>query len=320
MSLMAGAAGSGLIGFSFQARAQGYPDRPVKLLVPFAAGGPTDVMARLIAAKMSEDLGKQFFVDNQGGAGGNLGMGAAARSAPDGLTILVVSSSFVINPGLYGKTPYDPVKDFTPITIAGDSPHVFIVHPSVPAKTIQELVALIKANPGKYNYASPGAGTGPHLSAELLKLTFGLDLTHVPFRGAGPAVQSVLGGHNPIGCVALPPAVQLIKSGQLRALALTSPARFPTVPDVPTMAEAGISGQEATTMQAFLVPAATPKPIVDLLYKEIVKIVKAPGMKERFIELGFTPIANTPDEFAKQIKVEVDRWSKVIKNAKIEVQ
>lgn len=320
MSLMAGAAGGGLIQFTPRALAEStYPDRPVKLLVPFAAGGPTDVMGRLIAAKLSENLGKQFYVDNQGGAGGNIGMGAAARAAPDGLTVMVVSSSFVINPGLYGKIPYDPYKDFEPITIAGDSPHIFIVHPSIPAKSMKDLIALIKANPGKYNYASPGAGTGPHLSAELLKLTFGLDLTHVPFRGAGPAVQSVTGGHNPIGCVALPPAVQLVTGGQILGLALTSPERFPSVPNVPTMAEQGLEGQDATTMQAFLVPAGTPKAIVELLYNEIVKIVNAPGMRERFIELGFTPVINKPEDFAKQIKVEVERWTKVIKDAKIEV-
>jgi tripartite-type tricarboxylate transporter receptor subunit TctC len=320
MSLMAGAAGSSLLPFTQAALAQGYPDRPVKFLVPFAAGGPTDVMARLIASKLSENLGKQFFVDNQGGAGGNIGMGAAARSQPDGLTVMVVSSSFVINPGLYAKIPYDPFKDFAPITIAGDSPHIFIVHPSVGVKTMKDLIDIIKKNPGKYNYASPGAGTGPHLSAELLKLTYGLDLTHVPFRGAGPAVQSVTGGHNPIGCVALPPAVQLVKGGQILGLALTSPGRFPSVPDVPTMDELGIKGQEATTMQAFLVPAATPKPIVELLYNEIVKVVNGPGMKDRFTELGFTPVLNSPDEFAKLIKVEVEKWTKVIKDAKIEVQ
>jgi tripartite-type tricarboxylate transporter receptor subunit TctC len=319
MSLMAGAAaGSGVLQFSAPAFAQ-YPDRPVKFLVPFAAGGPTDVMARLIAQHMSEDLGKQFYVDNQGGAGGNIGMGAAARSAPDGLTVLVVSSSFVINPGLYAKIPYDPFKDFAPITIAGDSPHAFITHPSVPVQNMKELVDMIKKNPGKYNYASPGAGTGPHLSAELLKLTFGLDLTHVPFRGAGPAVQSVTGGHNPIGCVALPPAVQLIKGGQIKCVGLTSPGRFPTVPEALTLEEQGIHDQEATTMQAFLVPAATPKEIVDLLYNGIVKIVNKPGMKDRFIELGFTPVVNSPTEFAKLIKVEVERWTKVIKDAKIEV-
>jgi tripartite-type tricarboxylate transporter receptor subunit TctC len=319
LSLMAGAAaGTGLLQFPSPAIAQ-YPDRSVKLLVPFAAGGPTDVMARLIAQHLSENLGKQFYVDNQGGAGGNIGMGAAARAAPDGFTVLVVSSSFVINPGLYARIPYDPFRDFAPITVAGDSPHAFIVHPSVPAKNMKELVDLIKKEPGKYNYASPGAGTGPHLSAELFRLTFALELTHVPFRGAGPAVQSVTGGHNPMACVALPPAVQLVKGGQVRCVGLTSPGRFPAVPDVPTLAEQGIKGQEATTMQAFLVPAATPKEVVDVLYREIVKIVNSPGMKDRFIELGFSPVVNTPDEFAKLIRTEVERWTKVIRDAKIEV-
>jgi tripartite-type tricarboxylate transporter receptor subunit TctC len=319
LSLMAGAAGLSFVKTAPKAFAQGgYPDRPVKLLVPFAPGGPTDVMARLIAGKLSENLGKQFFVDNQGGAGGNIGMGAAARAAPDGLTILVSSSSFVVNPGLYNKIPYDPFKDFEPITVVGDSPHIFIVHPSVGVKTMKEMVDLVKANPGKYNYASPGAGTGPHLSAELLKLSYGLDLTHVPFRGAGPAVQSVVGGHNPFACVALPPAAPLVLDKQIIGLGLTSPGRFPTVPDVPSLNEVGMKGQEATTMQAFLAPAKTPKAVVDFLHAEIRKIVAAPGMKDRFFELGFTPIANTPAEFAEQIKVEVAKWTKVIDDANIE--
>ena len=320
MSLMLGAAGASVLKGAPDALAQagGYPDRPVKLLVPFAAGGPTDVMARLIAGKLSDNLGKQFFVDNQGGAGGNIGMGAAARAAPDGLTVLVVSSSFVVNPGLYAKIPYDPFKDFEAITIAGDSPHIFLAHPSTGAKTMKEFVDLVKANPGKYNYASPGAGTGPHLSAELLKLSYKLDLTHVPFRGAGPAVQSVVGGHNPFACIALPPAVPLVNDKKIIGLGLTSPARFPTVPDVPSLNEVGMTGQEATTMQAFLVPAKTPKEIVDFLHKEIHRIVTAPGMKEKFIELGFSPIANTPAQFTEQIKVEIAKWTKVIDEAKIE--
>lgn len=319
MSLMAGAAGLGLVRTVPEAFAQsGYPDRPVKFLVPFAPGGPTDVMARLIASKLSENLGKQFFVDNQGGAGGNIGMGAVARAAPDGLTVLVSSSSFVVNPGLYNKLPYDPFKDFEPVTVAGDSPHIFIAHPSVGVKSMKEMIDLVKANPGKYNYASPGAGTGPHLSAELLKLSFGLDLTHVPFRGAGPAVQSVTGGHNPFGCVALPPAAPLVLSKQIMGLGLTSPGRFPTVPDVPSLNELGMKGQEATTMQAFLLPAKTPKAIVGFLHAEIHKIVNASGMKQRFFELGFTPIANTPAQFAELIKVEVAKWTKVIEAAKIE--
>ncbi|MDQ2080726.1 tripartite tricarboxylate transporter substrate-binding protein [Xanthobacteraceae bacterium Astr-EGSB] len=320
MALMLGTAGAGMIKGAPGAFAQagGYPDRPVKLVVPFAAGGPTDVMARLIGGRLSDNLSRQFFVDNQGGAGGNIGMGAVARAAPDGLTILVVSSSFVVNPGLYARIPYDPFKDFEAITIAGDSPHIFLAHPSTGVKSMKEFVGLVKANPGKYNYASPGAGTGPHLSAELLKLSYKLDLTHVPFRGASPAVQSVVAGHNPFACVALPPAVPLVNDKKIIGLGLTSPGRFPTVPDVPSLNEVGMTGQEATTMQAFLVPAKTPKEIVDFLYQEIHKIVVAPGMKEKFLELGFTPIANTPAQFTERIKIEVAKWTKVIEDAKIE--
>jgi tripartite-type tricarboxylate transporter receptor subunit TctC len=188
----------------------------------------------------------------------------------------------------------------------------------VPAKTIPEFVALVQANPGKYNYAAAAIGSGPHLSAELLKLTFKLDLPAIPFRSGGQAVQAVLAGHTPVGCSALAPAVELINSGQIGALAVTSPQRFPSVPQVPTLNEAGITGQEATTMQAFLAPAATPRPIVEFLYREIARIVNGPGMKERFTELGFTPIANTPDQFAEQIKAEVPRWRKVIEDARIE--
>jgi tripartite-type tricarboxylate transporter receptor subunit TctC len=313
-------AGAGLLRLPSSAFAQTYPERPVRVIVPFAAGGPSDIMGRLMAGKLSETVGTQFYVDNQAGAGGNLGMGAAARATPDGLTVLLASSTYVVNPSLYKKAPYDPVKDFTPITIAGESPHVFFVHPSLPVKTIRELVDLIKANPGKYSFASAGVGTVPHLSVELLKLSYGLDLVHAPFRGAGPAVQAVLGGHIPIGCVTLPPVNELIKDGKLRGLAVTSPTRFPSAPDLPTMAEAGLSGQEASTWQAFLVPAGTPKPVVDFLYGTIVKIVNTPGMREQFVKLGFSPILNTPEEFAARIRAEVEQWRKVITEAKIEEQ
>jgi tripartite-type tricarboxylate transporter receptor subunit TctC len=318
--MMAVIAGAGVLRLPSTALAQIYPDRPVRVIVPFAAGGPSDIMGRLMAGKLSETIGRQFYVDNQAGAGGNLGMGAAARATPDGLTVLLASSTYVVNPSLYKKVPYDAFKDFAPITIAGDSPHVFFVHPSLPVRTIKELVDLIKANPGRYSFASAGVGTVPHLSVELLKLTYGLDLTHAPFRGAGPAVQAVLGGHIPIGCVTLPPVNELIKDGKLRGLAVTSPTRFPSAPDLPTMAEAGLSGQEATTWQAFLVPAGTPKPVVEFLYDAIVKIVNAPGMRDQFVTLGFTPIVNAPDAFAERIRSEVERWRKVITEAKIEEQ
>ena len=297
-----------------------YPDRAVKMIVPFAPGGPTDVMARMIAQKLSEDLGKQFYVENQPGAGGNLGMGNAARAAPDGYTILVVSSSYVVNPSLYAKILYDPYKDFDPVTVAGNSPNVLVVHPSVPAKSVKELIDLVRANPGKYNFASPGTGTTPHLSGELFKLSLGLDLTHVPFSGAGPAIQSAVAGHTPIAFTALPPAAPLAQSGNLRALAVTSAKRSSALPDVPTMAEAGLKDQEADTLQGVLVPAGTPKDIVALLHREIVKIVQQPDVKAKFATLGFAAVANTPDQFAAQIKAEIAKWGKVIRDAKIKAE
>jgi tripartite-type tricarboxylate transporter receptor subunit TctC len=297
-----------------------YPDRPVRIIVPFAPGGPTDVMARLIAQKLSEDLGKQFYIENQAGAGGNLGMGNAARATPDGYTILFVSSSYVVNPSLYAKIPYDPYKDFAPVTVAGDAPNVLVVHPSVPARTVKDLIEVIKENPGKYNFASAGTGTTPHLSGELFKLSLGLDLVHVPFGGAGPAIQSAVAGHTPIAFTALPPAAPLVKDGKLRALAVTSAKRSPALPNVPTMEEAGLKGQEADTLQGVLVPAGTPKEIIDLLYREIVKIVQEPDVKEKFATLGFEAVANTPDQFAAQIKAEIAKWGKVIKDANIKAE
>jgi tripartite-type tricarboxylate transporter receptor subunit TctC len=304
---------------SFAQTASGYPDHPVKVIVPFAAAGPTDVMARLIAQKLSDHLGKQFYVENQPGAGGNIGMASAAKASPDGYTILFVSSSYVVNPSLYAKIPYDPYTDFIPITVAGDSPNVLVVNPSLPVKNVKELVDLIKANPRKYSFASAGTGTTPHLSGELFKLTFGLDLVHVPFNGAGPAIQSTVAGHTPIAFTALPPAAPLAKGGQLRALAVTGKTRSETLPDVPTMEEAGIKGQEADTLQGVLVPAHTPKDITDRLYHEIVKIVHEPDVKEKFAALGFDPVANSPEEFTAQIKVEIAKWGKVIKDANIKV-
>src|SRR6202140_3187766 len=250
-----------------------YPDKSVRIIVPFAPGGPTDVVARLIASKLSERLGKQFYIENIPGAGGNAGMGQAARSAPDGYTILFVSSSYVVNPSLYPKIPYTPYKDFEPVTVAGDAPNILLVHPSVPAKTVKELIDLIKASSGKYSFASAGIGTTPHLSGELFRLSLGLDLVHVPFGGAGPALQSTVAGHTLIAFTGVPGAAAQVQAGALRALGVTSQQRNSALPDVPTMAQAGIAGQEAETLMCVLVPAATPKQVIALLYREIVAIV-----------------------------------------------
>ena len=302
------------------AQAQTYPERPVKIIVPFAAGGPTDVMARLLAQQFSENLGKQFVVENQPGAGGNTGMGNAARATPDGYTILVSSSSYVVNPSLSAKLSYDPYKDFIPISNVGVSPNTLVVHPSVPAKSVSELISYIKGSPGKVSYASPGAGTTPHLSGELFRLTLSLDLVHVPFSGAGPAIQSTVGGHTPIAFVAMPPATALVKEGKLRGLAVTSKQRAPALPDVPTMVEAGIKDQEADTFQGLFVPAGTPQAVVDTLQREVARILARPETRAKFAELGFETIGSTPEQFAAQIRTEIARWAKVIKDAGIKAE
>jgi len=299
------------------ASAADYPDHPVRLIVPQAPGSATDNAARLLGAVLSQELGQQIIVENRPGGALTIGLDLVAKSPPDGYTILVASSSYVVNPSLYAKNPYDPFKDFAPVTLAAASPNILVVHSDFPAKSVKELVDLIKKNPGKYNYAMPGTGTTPHLAGELFKLTFKLDLTTVPFNGAGPAIQSAVAGHTPIAFTALPPTAPQVQAGKLRGLAVTSAKRSSALPDVPTMAEAGVTGQESETMQGILVPAGTPKEIVDLLNREIVKAMALPDVKEKCAQLGFDPIANKPDEFAAYIKKEVEKWGKVIKDAKI---
>jgi tripartite-type tricarboxylate transporter receptor subunit TctC len=299
------------------AQAASYPDHPVKIVVPFAPAGPTDVMARLIGQKLSESLKQQFYVENHPGAGGNIGMVQVAKSAPDGYTILVASSSFVVNPSLYAKNPYDPFKDFAPVTLAAASPNILVVNADFPAKTVKELVDLVGKNPGKYNYAMPGTGTTPHLAGELFKLTFKLDLATVPFNGAGPAIQSAVAGHTPVAFTALPPTAPQVQADKLRGLAVTATKRSSALPDVPTMTEAGVSGQESETMQGIFLPAGTPKAIVDLLNRAIAKAMAMSDVKEKCAQLGFDIVANSPDEFSLYIKKEVDKWGKVIKDANI---
>jgi len=300
--------------------AQGYPAKPVRVIVGFAAGGPTDVIARIVAQKLTDSLHQQFVVENLPGAGGNLASGQVARAAGDGYTIMVISTGFVVNPSLYARVPYDPVKDFAPVTLVAASPNVLVVNPSVPAKTIPELVQLIRDNPGKYSYAGPGVGSTPHLSGELFRLAFKLDLTHVPFTGAGPAIQSTMGNHTPIAFTALPPALGAVKEGQLRALGVAAEKRVAALPDLPTFAEQGVKDQEADTLTGIVVPAATPKAIVDLLYKEIARAVAQPDVKEKLATLGFNPIANTPEEFGARIKTEIEKWGKVVRDAKLRIE
>ncbi|HTS39739.1 MAG TPA: tripartite tricarboxylate transporter substrate binding protein [Xanthobacteraceae bacterium] len=290
------------------------------MLVPFAAAGPTDVIARLVAQKLSESLGQQFYVENVPGAGGNTGTAMAAKSPADGYTILVVSTGFVINPSLYAKVPYDAVKDFAPVTLVAASPNVLTVNPSVPAKTVKELIEVIKANPGKYSFAQPATGSTPHLAGELFKLTYKLDMVMVPFPGAGPAITSTIGGHTPIAFTALPPAISNIQDGKLRGLAVLAAKRVAALPNVPTMAEAGISNQESDTLTGIVVPAGTPNEIVALLQREIAKAVATPDVKEKLLQQGFDPIANTPAEFGARIKSEMAKWAKVVHEAKLKIE
>jgi len=295
-----------------------YPDRPVKLVVPFAPAGPTDVMARLIAQKLSDRFKQQFYVENHAGAGGNIGMSMVAKAAPDGYTILVASSSFVVNPSLYAHNPYDPYKDFAPVTRAAATPNVLVVHDSIPAKSVTELIALLTKEPGKYTIANPGIGTTPQLAAELFKLSFKLDAASVPFQGAGPAMQSAVAGHTPIAFSALPPAAPLVQAGKLRALAVTSVKRSAALPHVPTMTEAGVPGQESETMQGIFVPAGTPRAVIKQLHDAIVGVMALPDVQAKCAQLGFDVVADSPEDFSIYIKKEVEKWARVIKDAKIQ--
>jgi len=299
------------------ASAAGYPDHPVKIIVPFAAGGPTDVMARLLAQKLGEKLGQQFYIENLAGAGGNIGTANAARSAADGYTILIASSSYVVNPSLYKNCPYDAFTDFIPVTLAAITPNVLIVHPSIEAKTAKDLIALIKAHPNKYTFASAGLGTTPDLAESLFKVTYNLDFVIAPYKGGGPAAQAVLANEAPMAFLAMTPVAQLIKASKIRALAVTTAKRSSALPEVPTLAEAGLTGQNSETMQGVFVPKGTPKEIVDLLQHEISAIVKNPEMQAKMLPLGFEPEGTTSAEFAAYVKADVAKWKKVIADAKI---
>jgi len=300
--------------------AEGYPTRPVRVVVGFPAGGPTDIIARIVAQKLSESLGQQFYVENLPGAGSNLASGQVARAAPDGYTIMAISTGFMVNPSLYAHVPYDPIKDFSAVTLVAASPNVVVVNPEVPAKTLPELVQLIRSNPGKYSYAGPGIGSTPQLGGELFRLTYKLDLIHVPFTGAAPAVQSTIGGHTPIAFTALPSSMAAIQAGQVRAIALAAAERAPQLPDVPTFSEQGVKDQDADTLTGIVVPAGTPKEIVDLLARTIAKGVAEPEVKARLAALGFRPVVNTPDEFAARIKLEIEKWGKVVHDANLRAE
>jgi tripartite-type tricarboxylate transporter receptor subunit TctC len=297
-----------------------YPTKPVRVIVPFAPGGPNDLLARILAQGLSTSLGAQFYVENLGGAGGNIGTGHASHAAPDGYTILTVAPSYAANPALFDSVPYDPEKSFEAVTLAAKAPTILTVHPSVPANSVSELIDIVRAHPGKYSYASPGTGTPPHLLGELFRTSLQLDMVHVPYNSGGQAIASTLGGHTPISFGAMPPAVQHVKEGKLRALAITSTARADALADVPTIVEAGYPDFAADIWTAVLVPAGTPRPIVDTLQHEIARLVASPEAKQRMAPLGYRPVANTPDECTKYIAAEARRWAKIIQEAGIKVR
>ncbi len=297
--------------------AQDYPAKPVRIIVPFAPGGPTDVCARLIAQKLSESLGRQFYIENIVGAGGNIGTGQAAKARADGYTILITVNSHVMNPIIYDRVPYDPYKDFDPVTLAVTFGSVLAANPSVPATTVKDLVTLIRSGSAKYSFGSPGVGTPSHLVGEQFRLSLGLDLVHVPYSGGGPAIASVVAGHTPISFAGLSAAAPQAKDGRLRVLALMSKTRSQSLPDVPTIAEAGYPDLDGDGWVGILVPAGTPKEIVALLHRETVRIIALPEVKQRLATLGFQPIGAASEEFATQMKLEVGKWGKVIRAANI---
>jgi tripartite-type tricarboxylate transporter receptor subunit TctC len=308
-----------IAGASF-AQTPGYPNRPVKMIAPFAPGGPVDAVARVLAPKLSEGLGQQFYVENHPGGSGNIGTALAAKAPADGYTVLVISSTLVVNPSLFAKLGFDTTTDLAPVSLVGVSPQVLLVHPSVPAASVKELLAWVKASPGQYSYAHAGLGTPGYLAGEMLKQAFGLDLVAVSFNGGGPAITSTIGGHTPVLYTSISTAAGHIKQGTVRALAVTGARRSPALPDVPTLAEAGAPGQESDIILGVLVPAGTPQDVVDRLHREIVRIVALADVRERLSALGFEPIASTPKEFADRIRWEIDKWTKVIRAANIKAQ
>ena len=298
----------------------GYPSRPVRLVAPFAPGGPVDVVARLLAPKLSDIHGQQFYVENHPGASGNLGTALVAKAAPDGHTLLVISSTLVVNPSLFSNLGFDTFTDLAPVSLVGVAPQVLLVHPSVPARNLAELMSWVKAGPGKYSYAHAGLGTPGFLAGEMLKQAFGLDLVAVSFNGGGPAITSTIGGHTPILFTTISTASGHIKQGTVRPIAVTGSHRSPALPDVPTLSEAGAPEQESEVFVGVLAPGETPRNIIDQLTRDVTRIVAMPDITERLMALGFEPIGSTADEFAHRIQGEVEKWAKVIRSANIRAQ
>lgn len=293
--------------------AQDYPSKPIRFILPFPPGGGTDTLARIVGQKLGENLGQTIVLDNRPGAGANIGAEIGAHSVADGYTLTMGNVAHAINMTLYAKPGYDLARDFAPITLLASTPNILVVHPSVAAKSVQELIALAKAKPGQLNYASSGSGSSAHLAAELFKSMAGVNLTHVPYKGGGPAVTSLVGGETVVGFATAPSVLQQIKSGRLRGLAVTTIKRTAAAPDLPTIAESGVANYDANTWYGALVPAKTATAIVTRLHAEFIKIMRSADILERIAVLGYEPSTTTPQEFAAYIKSEIAKWGKVVK-------
>ncbi|MBS0391898.1 MAG: tripartite tricarboxylate transporter substrate binding protein [Proteobacteria bacterium] len=298
------------------AYAQNYPTKPVTIVVPFAPGGTTDILARIVGQGLTTELGQPFIVDNRAGAGGNIGASLAAKAAADGYTLFMGTvGTHAINQALYKKMPFDPVKDFAPISRVATVPNLLVANPKEPYKTVKELIAYAKANPGKVTFGSPGSGASPHVSGELFKSMTGTDLLHVPYKGSAPAMTDLLGGQINIMFDNLPSAIQHVRSGKLRPIAVTTARRSPELPDVPTIAESGVPGYEAMSWFGMFAPAATPKPVLDRLNAALVKVLNQADVKKKIAEQGGDVVAESPAQFAAFIKSETVKWGKVVKES-----
>ncbi|XUP18081.1 tripartite tricarboxylate transporter substrate binding protein [Variovorax sp. DAIF25] len=299
---------------------QDYPAKPIRLIVPFTPGGVTDTGARVVADKLGARLGQSVVVDNRPGASGNIGTQMVASAAPDGYTLLLgFDGTLVINPHVYAKVPFDTLKDFVPVSKIGDAVLIIVVHPSVPAKTLSELVAYSKTNPGGVSYGSAGTGSTPHLAGELLKARTGANFVHVPYKGGGQSMTDLVGGSLPMLYTAVAGAYPFVQKGQIRPIAVSSAQRLASLPDVPTVAESGVPGFESSSWIGILAPAKTPQPIVERLQRELHAVVQSPEVRERLASLGISALGNTPGEFGQQIRADLAKYDQIVKAAKVRV-
>jgi len=308
-----------LLATAIPAWAQQYPVRPVRLIVPFPPGGGTDTMARVVAPKLSEFLGQQVVAENRGGAGANIGAELAAKSAPDGYTLMLATITNAIGASLYSKLNYDLVRDFAPITRLATTPHILVVHPSVPVKSVKEFLALAKAKPGELAYSSSGSGSAAHLAGELFNSLTGVKTTHVPYKGGGPSMIALVGGEVSLAFATMPSAIGYVRSGRLRGIAVTTERRSPSTPELPTIAETGVAGYEAGSWYGLSVPAGTSKEIIARLHAETIKVVGLADVKERLFNAGFEIVTSTPEQFAAFTRNEIQKWGKIVKSAGLRV-